>query len=190
MASNKQHILTLLVLFSFFVGFSQITSAVFGPAASEGVESFPCLQNLAPCQPYLKGSYIAPAICCEQLKVTINNDLKCLCDILTHTDLLKTLNITQVELMKLPKECGIDIKQSACKGFSDLLLSFLFLFLVLLNQNLVLYGYFWWYQSLFPGLEWLAFELLMCFVGFYFYFLYISIVGVRILNIGYFCQKY
>uniref|UniRef100_A0A7N2MQM0 Bifunctional inhibitor/plant lipid transfer protein/seed storage helical domain-containing protein n=1 Tax=Quercus lobata TaxID=97700 RepID=A0A7N2MQM0_QUELO len=116
MASNKQHIITLLVLFSFIVGFSQITSDVFGPAASGGVESFPCLKNLAPCQPYLKGSYVAPAICCEQLKVTITNDLKCLCDILAHNDLLKTFNITPVELMKLPKECGIDIKQSACKG--------------------------------------------------------------------------
>uniref|UniRef100_A0A7N2MQR3 Bifunctional inhibitor/plant lipid transfer protein/seed storage helical domain-containing protein n=1 Tax=Quercus lobata TaxID=97700 RepID=A0A7N2MQR3_QUELO len=115
MASNKQHIITLLVLFSFIVGFSQITSDVFGPAASGGVESFPCLKNLAPCQPYLKGSYVAPAICCEQLKVTITNDLKCLCDILAHNDLLKTFNITPVELMKLPKECGIDIKQSACK---------------------------------------------------------------------------
>ncbi|KAL4633025.1 hypothetical protein ACB092_04G091400 [Castanea dentata] len=92
-----------------------MTSDVFGPAASEDVESFPCLKNLAPCQPYLKGSYIAPAICCEQLKVTITNDLKCLCDILAHNDLLKTFNITPVELMKLPKECGIDIKQSSCK---------------------------------------------------------------------------
>ena len=126
MASNKQHILTLLVLFSswFFVGFSQITSDVFGPAASGGVESFPCLQNLTPCQPYLKGSYIAPAICCEKLKETITHDLKCLCDILAHTDVLKSFNITPVELEKLPKDCGINITQSVCKGFSDLLLSF------------------------------------------------------------------
>ena len=127
MASNKQHILTLLVLFTswFFVGFSQITSDMFGPAASGGVESFPCLQNnLAPCQPYLKGSYIAPAICCEQLKETITHDLKCLCNILAHTDVLKCFNITLVELMKLRKDFGINLTRSVCKGFSDLLLSF------------------------------------------------------------------
>nr|XP_023903340.1 non-specific lipid-transfer protein C6-like [Quercus suber] len=117
MASNKQHILTLLVLFSswFLVGFSQITSDMFGPAASGGVESLPCLQNLSPCQPCLKGPYIAPAICCEQLKETITHDLKCLCGILAHTDVLKSFNITQVELMKLRKDCAINLTQSVCK---------------------------------------------------------------------------
>nr|POE46551.1 hypothetical protein CFP56_32961 [Quercus suber] len=85
---------------------------MFGPAASGGVESLPCLQNLSPCQPCLKGPYIAPAICCEQLKETITHDLKCLCGILAHTDVLKSFNITQVELMKLRKDCAINLTQS------------------------------------------------------------------------------
>ncbi|KAK7839358.1 hypothetical protein CFP56_018103, partial [Quercus suber] len=63
----------------------------------------------------LEGPYIAPAICCEQLKETITHDLKCLCGILAHTDVLKSFNITQVELMKLRKDCAINLTQSVCK---------------------------------------------------------------------------
>ncbi|KAK9996654.1 hypothetical protein SO802_021340 [Lithocarpus litseifolius] len=117
MASNKQHILTLLALFSswFFVGFSQITSDAFRPASSGGSESFPCLQNLVHCQPYLKGSSNPTATCCEKLNKTITYDLKCLCDLLSNTDVLKSYNISSEEVNKLPKECGIDTKKSSCE---------------------------------------------------------------------------
>ena len=128
--ASKQHILTLLALFSswFFVGFSQTTSDAFRLASSGGAESFPCLQNLVHCQPYLKGSSNPTATCCEQLNETVTYDLKCLCDLLSNTDVLKSYNISSEEVNKLPKECGIDTKKSSCKGFSDLLLLFSFSF--------------------------------------------------------------
>lgn len=135
-SSNKQQILTLLVLFYswFFVSFSQASFEfdAFRPVDSGSVKSFPCLGNLAVCQPYVKGPNIAPAICCKLLKDGIANDTKCLCNVFFYTDVLKSFNITPGELMKLPKDCGIDINLSICKkGFSHLLLFFLFLVLLI-----------------------------------------------------------
>ncbi|XP_023898836.1 non-specific lipid transfer protein GPI-anchored 3 [Quercus suber] len=125
-SSNKQQILTLLVLFYswFFVSFSQASFEfdAFRPVDSGSVKSFPCLGNLAVCQPYVKGPNIAPAICCKLLKDGIANDTKCLCNVFFYTDVLKCFNITPGELMKLPKDCGIDINLSICKkgsAFSD-----------------------------------------------------------------------
>ncbi len=127
MASN--HILTLFVLlFSswFFVGLCEIKHDTLAQGGStEGNDAAgACVSKLIPCQAYLNATSKPPAECCVPLKEAIANEIECLCKLFANRDLLRDMNVTQEQVLKLPKACGAHAKLSVCKtGFySDLLL--------------------------------------------------------------------
>ncbi|PON37036.1 Bifunctional inhibitor/plant lipid transfer protein/seed storage helical domain containing protein [Trema orientale] len=45
----------------------------------------------------------------------VSDDSKCLCDIFNNADMLKNLNITQDDALRLPKACGANADVSVCK---------------------------------------------------------------------------
>ncbi|KAF8398964.1 hypothetical protein HHK36_014829 [Tetracentron sinense] len=111
---SKLFMISLILLSSWvFLGFSQ---------GLEGVssDSMPCMQKLLPCQPYLHpSSSPPPASCCVPLKEMIKDDSKCLCEIFNNPEILKSLNVSQAEALKLPKACGANADISACKKGSS-----------------------------------------------------------------------
>jgi len=113
----SKHILTWFLLFSswVFVGYSQPS----------------CIQKLLPCQQFLKPPASTPtAACCLPLKEMVSGDPKCLCDVFDNPDLLKSLNVTQDDAMKLAKACAVNADISVCKtGFFGDFFSFIFFLL-------------------------------------------------------------
>ncbi|XP_042503515.1 non-specific lipid transfer protein GPI-anchored 3-like [Macadamia integrifolia] len=98
-----------LVLFSswVFLGFSQSSGGASDPTA--------CITKLLPCQDSIKSPAAPPASCCVPLKQMINDDPQCLCGIYNDPSFLKNLNITQTDLLSLPKGCGVKVDMSVCK---------------------------------------------------------------------------
>jgi hypothetical protein len=48
----------------------------------------------------------------------VSDDPKCLCDVFDNPDLLKSLNVTKDDAMKLAKACAVNADVSVCKkGF-------------------------------------------------------------------------
>nr|XP_048330504.1 non-specific lipid transfer protein GPI-anchored 3-like isoform X2 [Ziziphus jujuba var. spinosa] len=74
-----------------------------------------CFQKLLPCQAYLKSPDSPPESCCTPLKDMISGDMDCLCQVFNNPDLLKNLNVTQDQALKLPKACGAQADISICK---------------------------------------------------------------------------
>ncbi|KAK9937923.1 hypothetical protein M0R45_014688 [Rubus argutus] len=80
-------------------------------------DSMACMQKLVPCQPYFKTPEKAPATCCTPMKKMLSessDDKNCACSIFNNPEVLKNLNITQDEALKLPKACGTNADISAC----------------------------------------------------------------------------
>lgn len=93
-------------------------SAVVGLGFSD---SMPCMQKLIPCQPYFKTPEKAPAMCCKPMKEMLSEaasteDKDCVCGIFNNPVMLKNLNTTQDEALKLPKACGTNADISKCKN--------------------------------------------------------------------------
>ncbi|KAF9599402.1 hypothetical protein IFM89_036959 [Coptis chinensis] len=108
-----------LIFFSFSscvsLSFSRdISQASGGLGGGLGGVSMPCMQHLIPCQPYLQNPSAPPSSCCVPLKDMIANDAKCLCDIFNNPTLLKSLNVTQNDALKLPKACDAKVDISVC----------------------------------------------------------------------------
>ncbi|KAF8364576.1 hypothetical protein HHK36_033456 [Tetracentron sinense] len=102
--------LSLIIFSSWILGdFSETIVEVPG-------DSMPCMQKLLPCQPYLLSSSPPSTTCCIPLKGMIANDPKCLCDIFDNPVLLKNLNITQDDALKLTTACGAKVDISVCKN--------------------------------------------------------------------------
>ncbi|KAF6150893.1 hypothetical protein GIB67_020976 [Kingdonia uniflora] len=77
--------------------------------------TMPCMQKLLPCQPFLSNPVgVPPPTCCLPLKETIGVDPSCLCKVFNNPALLKTLNITQDDALKLPKACNTNADISIC----------------------------------------------------------------------------
>jgi hypothetical protein len=117
----SKHILASFLLFSSWVivGYSEIGFGTVLQGGSTGVgNSMPCLQKLLPCQAYLKAPSTPPSACCLPLKEMVSDDPKCLCDVFDNPDLLKSLNVTKDDAMKLAKACAVNADVSVCKkGF-------------------------------------------------------------------------
>ncbi|XP_059455717.1 non-specific lipid transfer protein GPI-anchored 9-like [Corylus avellana] len=113
----SKHILASFLLFSswVFVGYSEIgfATALQG-GSSGGGNSMACLQKLLPCQAYLKPPSSPPTACCLPLKEMVSDDPKCLCDVFDNPDILKSLNVTKDDAMKLAKACAVNADISVC----------------------------------------------------------------------------
>ncbi|XP_077236059.1 non-specific lipid transfer protein GPI-anchored 9-like isoform X2 [Tasmannia lanceolata] len=105
---SKLLLLGILLCSWAFVGFCQ------GDGGSGGTVSMPCVKKLLPCQPYLHSSAMPPPACCVPLKEMIQDDKKCLCDVLSNEAVLNSLNITKDQAMGLPKKCGDNASASDC----------------------------------------------------------------------------
>ncbi|XP_043696284.1 non-specific lipid transfer protein GPI-anchored 9-like [Telopea speciosissima] len=49
----------------------------------------------------------------------IAGDTKCLCSIFNNTELLKKFEVTQEDLLKLPKGCGLSVDIALCNKGTD-----------------------------------------------------------------------
>ncbi|XP_043700232.1 non-specific lipid transfer protein GPI-anchored 9-like [Telopea speciosissima] len=103
---------SFLILFSswVFLGFSQGTGG-----GTSGGDPTACLTKLIPCQDSLKVSSAPPPTCCIPLKAMVTDDPKCLCGLYNDPEMLKNLNITQADLLKLPKGCAIKVDMTVCE---------------------------------------------------------------------------
>ncbi|XP_050376416.1 non-specific lipid transfer protein GPI-anchored 3-like [Argentina anserina] len=86
-----------------------------GDGDGDPTDSMPCVKKLIPCQPYLHAPEKVPVSCCLPLKQMVSDDTKCLCGLFNNVDVLKKLNLTQDEALKLPKACGANADISICK---------------------------------------------------------------------------
>lgn len=123
----SKHILTSFLLVSswVFVGYSQPS----------------CVQKLLPCQAYLKAPSTPTAACCVPLKEMVSGDPKCLCDVFDNPDLLKSLNVTQDDAMKLAKACNVNADVSVCKkGFRDFFSFIFFSYLIRIQFTLIFFN--------------------------------------------------
>ena len=128
----SKHILAWFLLFSswVFVGYSEIRYGTALQGGSPGgANSTQCLVKLFPCQACLKPPSTRLPACCVPLKEMVSDDPKCLCDVFNNPDLLKSLNISKDDVMKLANACNADV--SVCnKGFLDISFSSIFFFLL------------------------------------------------------------
>ncbi|KAM7471072.1 hypothetical protein LguiA_009255 [Lonicera macranthoides] len=77
--------------------------------AGGGAESaLPCIQKLLPCQPYLLAPTNPPATCCLPLREIITNEKECICSVFKNPEIMKSLNVTLEQALKLPKACAIN----------------------------------------------------------------------------------
>jgi hypothetical protein len=138
----SKHILAWFLLFSswVFLGYSEIG---FGTArqggSSGGANSTQCLLKLFPCQAYLKPPSTPLLVCCVPLKEMVSDDPKCLYNMFNNPDLLKSLNVTKDDVMKLANACNAVV--SVCnKGFwTFLFLPFFFFNLIRIQFMLLLF---------------------------------------------------
>lgn len=96
----------------FYVGFSQ------QEVQAEAELELNCMETLIPCQSALQASSSPPpSTCCTPLKKMVEtSDKKCVCGIFGNVPFLKTINVTQEEALKVPKNCGAEVDLSACKS--------------------------------------------------------------------------
>ena len=127
MASNKSLLfsLILLLIFSSFVylGFSDLQSHLtqIGAVAAAEVRPTQCIQKLIPCQKYLnKNPNNPPSTCCLPLQDMVASEARCLCIFFNDLNLLKHLNATQDDALKLPKACGVNVDVSKCRKCNQL----------------------------------------------------------------------
>ncbi|XP_061989158.1 non-specific lipid transfer protein GPI-anchored 3 [Rosa rugosa] len=92
-----------------------LAGLVDGGGDGDPSDSMPCVKKLIPCQPYLHAPEKVPVSCCLPLKQMVSDDTKCLCGLFNNVDMLKKLNVTQDEALKLPKACGANADISICK---------------------------------------------------------------------------
>lgn len=88
---------------------------LLGAGAGDG-DAMKCIQKLLPCKNYLASPEAPPTSCCVPLKGMIEKDVECLCKVFNNPDLLKSLNTTQDNALKLPKACGAEADISKCKN--------------------------------------------------------------------------
>ncbi|KAL0535530.1 hypothetical protein IC582_029863 [Cucumis melo] len=114
MASRTMLFFAFLILLMFSsVGFSQDLDAFFKGMESGKIPQ--CMQKILPCQPFIKLPENPSAMCCLPLKEMLVGDVQCLCSFFNDVDMLKALNVTQSQALKLPKACGAaDVDISAC----------------------------------------------------------------------------
>lgn len=77
--------------------------------------SYPCIQDLLPCQPYISGATPPLPSCCVPLKGVVKDQKDCLCALFNNQGFLQTMNITQEKALTLPKACGIKVDTNICK---------------------------------------------------------------------------
>ncbi|KAF3437817.1 hypothetical protein FNV43_RR20573 [Rhamnella rubrinervis] len=120
MASKQYNKLIPLIALWVFVGFCEgldLSGILQGASSSSGAAaSMPsCLQKLLPCESFLKSPDSPPSSCCTPLTGMISDDPDCICQVFDNPDVLNSLNVTQDQLLKLPKACGSDADISICK---------------------------------------------------------------------------
>ncbi|KAL5539450.1 hypothetical protein UlMin_044609 [Ulmus minor] len=120
MASSKQILLPFLGLWVYVGLFQETTSVTLSSSGGGGdsVASMPCMKRLLPCQNYLKSPETPPLTCCLPLTEMVSENPKCLCDIFNNPQLLKNLNVTKDDSLKLPKACGVHPDISLCKNYA------------------------------------------------------------------------
>ncbi|XP_022137121.1 non-specific lipid-transfer protein-like protein At2g13820 [Momordica charantia] len=74
----------------------------------------PCIQKILPCQPFIKPPSNPSPACCVPLKEMLADDPNCLCSFFDNAQLLKGLNVTQSDALKLPAACGGKADTSKC----------------------------------------------------------------------------
>ncbi|OEL22140.1 hypothetical protein BAE44_0016844 [Dichanthelium oligosanthes] len=87
-------------------------------AAAQTPPTQTCAANLVPCGQYLNGTGTPPDTCCGPLKESVQNDLKCLCDLYASPEIFKSLKINITQALELSKRCGLADTAAACKGSS------------------------------------------------------------------------
>ncbi|XP_038895529.1 non-specific lipid transfer protein GPI-anchored 8-like [Benincasa hispida] len=113
MASRRFFAFLLLISSRIFFGFSQHLGNFFKGMDSDLIP--PCMQKILPCQPFIKLPENPLPVCCLPLKEMLAGDLPCLCSFFNNAEMLKSLNVTQSQALKLPKACGAaDVDISAC----------------------------------------------------------------------------
>lgn len=91
----------------FFLIISSWVIVVNG-AGGEAGSALPCIQELLPCQPYLLAPLNPPATCCMPLRDIITDEKECICKVFKNPEIMKSLNVTLEQALKLPKACGIN----------------------------------------------------------------------------------
>jgi len=75
-----------------------------------------CMQQLLPCQPFLKAPNDPPPTCCDPLKEMVTNSSDCLCQFINNPTMVLSLEVSKDDIMKLPKACGIKFNISKCNA--------------------------------------------------------------------------
>lgn len=124
MISSSKHSLIFLPLSALWISVgpshgvdvNEIQEISMSSSKGSSVASMPCMKKLLPCKEYLKLTATPPPpSCCVPLKEMVSDDPKCLCDVFNSADMLKNLNITHDDALRLPKACGANANISVCR---------------------------------------------------------------------------
>ncbi|KAL9666624.1 hypothetical protein QQ045_000959 [Rhodiola kirilowii] len=78
--------------------------------AADAQDVPPCASSLAACLPYMNATK-PPHKCCIPLKLAIDTQFKCLCDLFQNPE---ALGVNVTDALTLPARCGISKDLSAC----------------------------------------------------------------------------
>ncbi|KAJ8648467.1 hypothetical protein MRB53_001490 [Persea americana] len=111
---SKVLVSAILFVSCFYVGFSQQE-----PSGIAELE-FDCMESFMPCQSYLQpSSSPPPSSCCTPMKKMVETNKKCFCAVFDNVPLLKTLNVTQEDALKLPEACEAKADLTVCKSLKE-----------------------------------------------------------------------
>ncbi|CAN8235058.1 unnamed protein product [Cochlearia groenlandica] len=83
----------------------------------ETQEAMRCVEKLMPCHPYIHSSEIPPPpSCCAPMKEVAVKDVKCLCAVFNHPDMLSFINLTKENALNLLRSCGAKHDVSLCNN--------------------------------------------------------------------------
>ncbi|CAI9113701.1 OLC1v1014354C1 [Oldenlandia corymbosa var. corymbosa] len=91
-----------------------VAAVAAAPPSTPGPPQLPCVQQLIPCQPFLKQTTTPPAACCIPMNELVKNSVDCLCQVINTPDILKTFNITQADAFHLANSCHANADPSMC----------------------------------------------------------------------------
>ncbi|XP_058223690.1 non-specific lipid transfer protein GPI-anchored 7-like [Rhododendron vialii] len=79
-----------------------------------------CAAQLVPCAAYINGTGKPPESCCGPMKVAVETEMACLCNLYTTPGLLASFGFNVAQAIAIPARCGITTASTCGEGESHL----------------------------------------------------------------------
>ncbi|KAF7137543.1 hypothetical protein RHSIM_Rhsim07G0103500 [Rhododendron simsii] len=79
-----------------------------------------CAAQLVPCAAYINGTGTPPKSCCDAMKLAVDTEMACLCNLYTTPGLLASFGYNVAQAIAIPARCGITTASTCGEGQSHL----------------------------------------------------------------------